>query len=200
MEQFNLEKTELTARFIPHIDEVKSIIRGRGDITLTVSSLRKFARVFIRNFIQDLVSTIDIDELNNITGSEDIKDNLFLKKLDGTLLRYESSRGELLISTACPFVNFFNTITEEAFLNEYIKVFKNEGVIHPFCIVHQVIREELLARISKGPLFTHPVLIGTRNMLTGSLSVSKNNLSFINISEEDFKKILNGYACAFLIL
>lgn len=84
MEQFNLEKTELTARFIPHIDEVKSIIRGKGDITLTVLSLRRFARVFIRNFIQDLVSTINLDELNNITGSEDIKDNLFLKRLDGT--------------------------------------------------------------------------------------------------------------------
>ncbi|MFN3739878.1 MAG: hypothetical protein ACK4TF_04300 [Thermodesulfovibrionales bacterium] len=106
----------------------------------------------------------------------------------------------MLISITCPFVNFFPTITEETFLNEYIKVFKNEGIIHPFCIIHQIIREELLARISKGPLLTHPILIGTRNMLTGSLAVSKNNLSLLNISGEDFKRILNGYACAFLIL
>ncbi len=200
MKQFNLQGTELTARFSPHIDEVKDIIIRRGDITLAVSSLRRFARGFIRNFIQDLVSTIDIDELNNITESEDIKDNIFLKRLDGRLLRYESSRGELLISTVCPFANFFATITEETFLNEYIKAFKNEGIIHPFCIVHQIIREELLARISKGPLFTHPVLIGTRNMITGALAISKNNLSLINISEVDFKKILNDYACVFLIL
>lgn len=200
MKQFNLHETELTKRFSPLLDETIKIIKRKEDITLIVSSLRRLAREFIRKFIQDLVSTIDIDELNNITESEDLKDNLFLKRLDGTLLRYESPRGGLLISPVCPFVNFFNTIAEESFIKEYIKVFKNEGVIHPFCIVHQIIREELLARISKGPLFTHPVLIGTRNLLTGSLAVSKNNLSFINIPEEDFKKILNGYACAFIIL
>lgn len=192
--------TELTERFSPYLREVTELIKNDESISLKVSSLRRFARKFTREFIQNLVLTIDLDELNNISEIEDLKDNIFLRRLDGKLLKYNSSTGMLLISTICPFINFFWTFTEETFLEQYRRAFKNHGPVHPFCIVHQIIREELLSRISKGPLFTHPVLIASRDMNTGRFALSDDTLSMTGLSEEEFKNLLNNYACAFLVL
>ncbi|MCX7793418.1 MAG: hypothetical protein N2257_03290 [Thermodesulfovibrionales bacterium] len=145
---------ELAIHFRPYLQRISEIINKSENITLKVSSLRILARDFVRRFIQNLVANVDLDELNNISESEDIKDNLFLKKLDGNLIRYDSVKREVLISTTCPFVHFFEEIRDDTFLKEYEKSFKREGIMHPLCIVHQIIREELFSRIRKGPLFT----------------------------------------------
>lgn len=196
----NLQSTDLTIQFKPYIEEVTRILNKNESVTIKVSVLRKLARDFIRRFIQDLVTSINLDELNNITETEDIKDNLFLRRLDGLLLRKDTERGALLISTVCPFAHFFDLLRDDTFLEEYERTFKSKGFIHPLCIVHQVIREELFSRIRSGPLFTHPVLLGTRDLLTGKIAFSKKELSFFNIPEDSFKELLNNYACIFTVL
>jgi len=198
--RLNLPETDLTNRFKPHLEEVAEILKKSEGVTLKISSLRRFSRNFIRKFIQDLVATIEIDELNNISETEDIKDNIFLKRLDGRLLRLDSPRGVLLISTVCPFIHFFDLIPDNGFIMEYEKAFRKEGIIHPLCIVHQIIREELLSRISKGPLYTHPVLIATRDKVKGIRAISREGNSLLGMKEEELIRLLNEHACIFLIL
>jgi|GEM_PF-2799991 len=200
MNTLNLPETDLTNRFRPLLNEVVDILKKAEGITLKISSLRRFSRNFIRKFIQDLVANIDIDELNNISETEDIKDNIFLKRLDGRLLRLDSPRGILLISTVCPFIHFFDIIPDNGFIMEYEKAFRKEGIIHPLCIIHHIIREELLSRISKGPLYTHPVLIATRDMVKGTRAISGEGKSLLGMKEEELIRLLNEYACIFLIL
>lgn len=195
-----LPETDLTIRFRPILPEVREIVNKKENITLKVSSLRRLARDFIRRFIQDLVTTIDLEELNNLSETEELKDNLFLKRLDGRLFEKIHEGKSLLISTTCPFAPFFDSVKEGAFLEEFERAFKKEGIIHPLCIVHQIIREELLSRIRSGPFFIHPVLLGTRNILTGATAFSKKELDLLHLKEDSFSELLDNHACVFMVL
>lgn len=196
-----LAQTDLTGYIRPRIHEIRSIIEKGENVILKISSLRRIARTIIRDFIRHFVNTVNIDELNGIIEEQKIENNPFLTRLDGVILASDSPRGKLLIATTCPMAPLFNEIrSHEDFISQYTSSFKNEGFAHPLCIVHQVIREELLSWISKGPLFTHPLIVAARDVTTDKIAISKRTQTLLGLEDREIRNKIERNACMFVIL
>jgi len=122
-----------------------------------------------------------------------------------------SRKGDLIILDDCPVAGLHDPAIElfkeagkfppewEAIVDEYKQVFKNDAILHPLCIVHQRIREELAKKIPKGKSFVHATEVACRSMSTGKVVYSEWGLQLSGESREQIEKLIDKKACIYFI-
>lgn len=81
-------------------------------------------------------------------------------------------------------------------VKEYIDKHPGEGsILHPLCIVHQIIRRTF-GRLNGMEIQQ----IACQSATTGNVVYSKNGLEKSGLTEEEAKELLNEYACLYLLL
>lgn len=160
-------------------------------------------------YIEELLNKyIDVDELIEklvLKAQEESTRINTLVELEGKADSIE----DLIILKKCPMANIIKKIKEKnyqktgkkefpSFYNKIIDRYKEKypehaGILHPFCIIHQAMREIIGA--NSNLLIKH---IACQSPDTGEIAISKNGLKEAKISVEKIKKLLDGHACAYL--
>jgi len=122
-----------------------------------------------------------------------------------------SRKGDLVILEDCPVAGLHDPAIElfkkgdkfppewDAIVEEYKQVFKNDAILHPLCIVHQRIREELAKKIPKGNTFVHATEVACRSMSTGKVVYSDWGLQLSGETKEEIEKLIDKKACIYFI-
>jgi hypothetical protein len=130
-----------------------------------------------------------------------------MQALEGTGKR----KGDLIILDDCPVAGLNDPAIElfkeagkfpnewAAIVEEYKQVFKNDAILHPLCIVHQRIREELAKKIPKGKSFVHATEVACRSMSTGKVVYSEWGMQLSGETKEDIEKLIDKKACIYFI-
>jgi len=130
-----------------------------------------------------------------------------MQELEGSGKR----KGDLIILDDCPVAGLHDPAIElfkeggkfppewEAIVEEYKQVFKNDAILHPLCIVHQRIREELAKKIPKGKSFVHATEVACRSMATGKVVYSEWGMQLSGETKEDIEKLIDKKACIYFI-
>jgi len=130
-----------------------------------------------------------------------------MQQLEGKGVR----KGDLIILDDCPVAGLkecpIKLFQEEgkyppewkAIMDEYKQVFKNDAILHPLCIVHQRIREELAKKIPKGKSSVQATEVACRSMLDGKIVFSEYGLQLSGETKEEIEKMIEGKACIYLI-
>jgi len=120
-------------------------------------------------------------------------------------------KGDLIILDDCPVaglkehpIDLFKEGEQyppswDAIVEEYKQVFKNDAVLHPLCIVHQRIREELAKKIPKGDSFVHATEVACRSMTTGKVAYSDWGMQLSGETKEEVEKLIDKKACIYFI-
>jgi hypothetical protein len=119
--------------------------------------------------------------------------------------------GDLIILEDCPVAGLkecpINLFQEDgkyppewkAIMDEYKQVFKNDAILHPLCIVHQRIREELAKKIPKGKSNVQATEVACRSMIDGKIVFSDYGLQLSGKTKEEVEKLIEGKACIYII-
>lgn len=130
-----------------------------------------------------------------------------VQQLEGRGVR----KGDLVILDDCPVAGLHDSAIElfmeggkfppewDAIVEEYKQVFKNEAILHPLCIVHQRIREELAKKIPKGPSYVHATEVACRSMKTGKVVLSDWGMQLSGETKEELEKLIDRKACIYYI-
>ena len=160
-------------------------------------------------YIESLLNKyVDVDELIEklVLKAHDEAPNIeSLKKLEGESI----TTNDLVLLKKCPMANIIKQIKEKnlqetgkrefpPFYKKIIMKYKEKypdeaGILHPFCIIHQSMRE--IIADNKHEFIRH---IACKSSDTGELAVSKNGLKQANISLEKLEKLIEEHACAYL--
>jgi len=120
-------------------------------------------------------------------------------------------KGDLIILDDCPVAGLKEKPMElfkdagkfpaewDAIVEEYKQVFKNDAILHPLCIVHQRIREELAKKIPKDKSFVHATEVACRSMGTGKVVYSDWGIQLSGETKEDIEKLIDNKACIYFI-
>jgi len=120
-------------------------------------------------------------------------------------------KGDLIILEDCPVaglkdhpIDLFKETGKfppawDAIVEEYKQVFKNDAILHPLCIVHQRIREELAKKIPKEKAYVHATEVACRSMATGKVVFSEWGLQLSGESREEIEKLIDKKACIYFI-
>ncbi len=88
----------------------------------------------------------------------------------------------------------------DAIVEEYKQVFKNDAILHPLCIVHQRIREELAKKIPKEKgTYVHATEVACRSMTNGKVVYSEWGLQLSGETREEIEKLIDKKACIYFI-
>lgn len=130
-----------------------------------------------------------------------------MQELEGKGIR----KGDLIILEDCPVaglkehpIDLFKTGNRfppewDAIVEEYKQVFKNDAILHPLCIVHQRIREELAKKIPKGDSYMHATEVACRSMTSGKVAFSDWGLQLSGETKEEVEKLIDKKACVYFI-
>jgi len=130
-----------------------------------------------------------------------------MQDLEGKGMR----KGDLVILEDCPVAGLRDPAIDlfkqagrfppewEAIVDEYKQVFKNDAILHPLCIVHQRIREELAKKIPKGKSFVHATEVACRSMSTGKVVYSDWGIQLSGETKEEIEKLIDNKACIYFI-
>ncbi|MFW9997458.1 MAG: hypothetical protein ACFFD4_35770 [Candidatus Odinarchaeota archaeon] len=78
---------------------------------------------------------------------------------------------------------------------------RNAGILHPGCIVHQFIRQQLIAGIQIGEKYPlNYVQLGCRSTATGKQVYSEMGIERLGVSIDKIKEWLEGQACLYAII
>ncbi|MBI5190649.1 MAG: hypothetical protein HZA22_08225 [Nitrospirae bacterium] len=120
-------------------------------------------------------------------------------------------KGDLVILDDCPVAGLHDSAIDlfkeggafppewDAIVEEYKQVFKNEAILHPLCIVHQRIREELAKKIPKGTSYVHATEVACRSMKTGKIVMSDWGMQLSGEAKEEIEKLIDKKACIYYI-
>jgi len=182
------------------IGEIKGILESKNfSVAEKVSRLRSIAREIAHNYFEYMPYT----SLEEFYNDYDRK-NSPLSKLEGPGMRY----GDLIILKNCPSVPLFDYFKEEdgkfpdywkTLPEEFMRLFENEAILHPLCIVHQAFRDILASHIPKGSGVVHSIAVACRSTTTGKIVYSQFGLKLANRTKRDVEKKIEGFACAFLV-
>jgi len=165
-------------------------------------------KIFTAEFIDQVINDSgDVDEIIEILvtrAHEKAKKVETLEKLEGKSVE----KGKITLLKRCPMIEAIKTIKEKNFQKtgkkdfpdsykkitvKYIEKYPNEaGVLHPFCIVHQVMREIFAA--SKNMLIRH-IACQTPD---GKIAISNTGKELAGLSEKEVRDMIKGYTCSYL--
>ena len=127
-----------------------------------------------------------------------------LEALEGSSAR----DGNIFILKKCPMSRLVESLKEDGKLpkyylevvKKYVELYKTKGaIIHPFCIVHQVLREQVgeNIRVNGGRMLVYQV--ACRSLASGKVVYATEGTSRVNISQEEIDKKIDGNACMYLV-
>ncbi|MFQ6056108.1 MAG: hypothetical protein ACE5J3_09025 [Methanosarcinales archaeon] len=160
---------------------------------------------FISSVLQEGEDIDNIIETLVLKADEEAENVKELEELEGKSIK----DGNLRILKECPMMpvlaiikkeNLAETGKEElpVFYGEIVKKYiehhpDEAAVLHPLCIVHQAMRDIIGSQ--KGHLTRQ---VACRSCDTGKVVFAKNGLSLANLTEEQAKDKIEGYACMYI--
>jgi len=125
-------------------------------------------------------------------------------KLEGQAERDEN----LIILKQCPMSKLLSEVSVDGKLpdyyktivDKYIQIYKNKGaILHPFCIVHQVIRAHVGDHIKVGGKSLKVYQVACRSMTSGKVVYANEGMSKVDMTKEEVDAKLEGKACMYLL-
>lgn len=116
--------------------------------------------------------------------------------------------GNLLVLKNCPMTKMLGEVMVDGKLPEfyqkivdkYKEIYKTKGaILHPFCIVHQVIRATVGERIKVGGKQLKVYQVACRSMSSGKIVYATEGMNRVELSKEDIDKKIEGKACMYII-
>ena len=194
-----MDNSEITNIVRKRQQEIKKILASTELSTADKSlMLRKIAKEIAESFAGN-VRYKSIEEFNEAYDKGDAP----LIKLEGEGIRHN----DIIILKSCPMVPVFGEFKEgddfpdywKTLPQQYIAISKNEAILQPLCIVHQICRDILASKIPKGKYVVHSIAVACRSMANGKVVYSKFGLKLSDMTEADINKLIDGKACAFLV-
>jgi len=154
-------------------------------------------------------------EIADELGLEDLEDMGWLfneldegkspfNKLEGDTER----DGNIVVLKQCPMTRLLKEVSVDgklpdyyqAIVEKYIQIYKNKGaILHPFCIVHQVIRAHVGEHIKVGGKMLSVYQVACRSMTSGKIVYANEGLSKVDMTKEEVDAKLEGKACMYLL-
>jgi len=129
------------------------------------------------------------DPFDKLEGQADREENvLILKNCPMTKLL-----GEVAVDGKLP--DFYQRIVDK-----YKEIYKTKGaILHPFCIVHQVIRSIVGDHIKVGGKNLKVYQIACRSMASGKIVYATEGMNRVDMTQDEIDKKIAGKACMYLI-
>lgn len=127
-----------------------------------------------------------------------------LEALEGSSAR----DGHVFVLKKCPMGKLVESLKEDGKLpkyylevvKKYVELYKSKGaIIHPFCIVHQVIREQVgeSIKVNGGRMLVYQV--ACRSLASGKVVYATEGTSRVDMTQEAIDKKIDGNACMYLV-
>ncbi len=116
--------------------------------------------------------------------------------------------GTLFVLKGCPMTNLLNSVTVDGRLPEfykkivdkYLEIYKTKGaILHPFCIVHQVIRATVGEHIKINDKPVKVYQVACRSMTSGKVVYATEGTGRAGMERPEIDKKIEGKACMYLI-
>ena len=116
--------------------------------------------------------------------------------------------GNLFLLKSCPMMDLLEASSEggqlpahfDMIVEKWKNLYKKQGaVLHPYCIVHQVIRTTVGEAIVAGGKKLRVVQIACRSTKSGVVACADEGLNRYNLSREDVAKRIAGHACMYAV-
>jgi hypothetical protein len=116
--------------------------------------------------------------------------------------------GNVMVLKSCPMSKLLGEVMVDGKLPEfyqrivdkYKEIYKTKGaILHPFCIVHQVIRAMVGEHIKIGGKKLKVYQIACRSMTSGKIVYASEGMNRVSMSKVDIDKKIEGKACMYLI-
>ena len=116
--------------------------------------------------------------------------------------------GKLAQLKKCPMLSLLNSFKEDGKLPEHFcdvtdkyKYYykKKEGVLHPFCIVHQTIRSQIGDHFKIGDKKVQILQIACINASSDKIVYSTEGTSRCGLNQEEIDRKVKGNACLYMI-
>ena len=159
---------------------------------------------FAEKVLQENINVDDLIETLVLRAHKEAPNIKSQEELEGKSIQ----KGDAVLLKQCPMVKVINEIKEKNFqktgkrefpdfykkiIQRYIEKYPDEAaVLHPFCIVHQAMREIIGA--SKDFLIRQ---IACRSA-DGKIVMSKNGLKAANLTADEVKAMIEKHACLYL--
>ena len=112
----------------------------------------------------------------------------------------------IMTLSACPMKDLLDSASKDGRLpahfdtivDKWKNIYKNKGaILHPFCIVHQVIRTTVGESIRVGGKKLQIVQIACRSSKNGTVAYAEEGLKKYNLSREEVAKQIDGHCCMY---
>jgi len=125
-----------------------------------------------------------------------------LCELEGKSARY----GKIFLLKSCPMMDLLEASSMngklpahfEKIVDKWKGIYTRKGaVLHPYCIVHQVIRATIGDRIAVGKKKLNIVQIACRSTKSGVVAFAEEGLLRYNLSRDEVARDIEGHACMY---
>lgn len=156
--------------------------------------------------------------------AKSIADELGLKEYDSIELLFEEHEkgrdpfvrlegqadreGNLMVLKDCPMTKILGEVMVDGKLpdfyqrivDKYKEIYKTKGaILHPFCIVHQVIRASVGEHIKVNGRKLAVYQVACRSMKTGKIVYATEGMNRVGKEKEEIDKKIEGKACMYII-
>lgn len=116
--------------------------------------------------------------------------------------------GNVLILNNCPMTALLNSVMVDGKLPEFYQnivdkykaIYKTKGaILHPFCIVHQVIRATVGEHLKIAGKPMHVYQVACRSMSSGRVVYATEGTGKVGMEKEEIDKKLEGKACMYMV-
>jgi len=116
--------------------------------------------------------------------------------------------GNLLVLKECPMTKMLSAVMVDGKLplfyqkivDKYLEIYKTKGaILHPFCIVHQVIRATVGEHIKVKGKPVKVYQVACRSMTSGKIVYATEGTSRVEMEKKDIDKKIDKKACMYLI-
>jgi len=116
--------------------------------------------------------------------------------------------GSVFVLKECPMTRMLKAVMVDGKLpafyqqivDKYLEVYKTKGaILHPFCIVHQVIRATVGEHVKVGGKSLRVYQIACRSMTSGKVVYATEGTSRIEDDKDEIDRKISGKACMYLI-
>ncbi len=116
--------------------------------------------------------------------------------------------GNVMVLKNCPMAKLLNDMTVEGRLpdfyqrivDKYKEIYKTKGaILHPFCIVHQVIRATVGEHIKVGGKRLKVYQIACRSMSSGKIVYASEGMNRVDMKKDEIDAKIEGKACMYLL-
>ena len=115
---------------------------------------------------------------------------------------------DVMVLKQCPMTGLLKALSTDGKLpdfyqqivDKFVSMHKNKGaILHPFCIVHQVIRAAIGEHVKIGGKPVRVYQIACRSMSSGKVVFANEGTTKVALSEDDILKKIDGKACMYLL-